>query len=174
MVSLTRTVIPKDCAVCDLCNKQCSDENFIATCDSFWYEGWLYCDECIIKYPKVNSLKILNNLNHVIPQFSNSGSFTVVKHPYNIDVQMFFHANSQGLSDRLAVVGFFGGTKHLNPEECFGDKKNLNSEECFGDKKNLNSEECSQMTLFIHEGIDYIITRIPEIEGFDPFYDCEQ
>ena len=49
---MERTVIPKDCVICDTCNKSCSDENFIATCDSFWYEGWLYCDECIIKYPK--------------------------------------------------------------------------------------------------------------------------
>lgn len=48
---MTRTIIPKDCVVCDTCNKQCSDENFIAICDSKWFSGWLYCDECLIKYP---------------------------------------------------------------------------------------------------------------------------
>jgi len=47
-----KTIIPKDCIICDLCNKPCSDGDFIATCDSSWYEGWLYCDECIIKYPQ--------------------------------------------------------------------------------------------------------------------------
>lgn len=49
---MTRTVIPKDCALCDVCNKQCSDSNFIATCDSYCYPGWLYCDDCHVKYPK--------------------------------------------------------------------------------------------------------------------------
>lgn len=56
---MTRTIIPKDCCVCDVCNKQCSDGNFIATCDSSWYEGWLYCDECMIKYPKGSGGKLI-------------------------------------------------------------------------------------------------------------------
>ena len=56
---MTRTIIPKDCVLCDLCNKQCSDEHFVATCNSFWYEGWLYCDECIIKYPKGTGGKLI-------------------------------------------------------------------------------------------------------------------
>lgn len=56
---MTRTVIPKDCCVCDICNKACSDGDFIATCDSFWYEGWLYCDDCIIKYPKGSGGKLV-------------------------------------------------------------------------------------------------------------------
>jgi len=56
---MTRSVFPKDCAVCDLCNKQCTDENFIATCDSNWYPGWLYCDECTIKYPDGNGGKLV-------------------------------------------------------------------------------------------------------------------
>ena len=56
---MERTVIPKDCVVCDLCNKACTDENFIATCDSRWYEGWLYCDDCIVKYPDGNGRKLI-------------------------------------------------------------------------------------------------------------------
>lgn len=43
-------VIPKDCAVCDCCNKAVTDSNFIATEYSFWYEGWLYCDDCNKKH----------------------------------------------------------------------------------------------------------------------------
>ena len=54
-----RTVIPKDCCLCDVCNKATTDENFIATCDQSWYQGWLYCDECIIKYPKGSGGKLL-------------------------------------------------------------------------------------------------------------------
>jgi len=45
-----KTIIPKDCFVCDSCNKGCSDSNFIATEHCFWYEGWLYCDDCDKKY----------------------------------------------------------------------------------------------------------------------------
>jgi len=61
-MEMTRTIIPKDCVVCDLCNKQCSDEDFIATCDSDWYEGWLYCDDCIIKYPKGTGGKLVMHI----------------------------------------------------------------------------------------------------------------
>ena len=40
---MERTIIPKDCCLCDVCNAQLTDGNFIATADSWWYEGWLYC-----------------------------------------------------------------------------------------------------------------------------------
>lgn len=46
------TVIPKDCVVCDVCNRQLSDENFVATADSYWYEGDLLCQNCKTKYPR--------------------------------------------------------------------------------------------------------------------------
>lgn len=59
---MTRTVIPKDCVVCDLCNDSCSDGDFIATKDSFWYEGWLYCDECHKKYPKGSGGKLVREI----------------------------------------------------------------------------------------------------------------
>jgi hypothetical protein len=57
-----RTVIPKDCIICDLCNKQVSDGKFVATCDSEWYEGWLYCDDCIKKYPKGSGGKLIKSI----------------------------------------------------------------------------------------------------------------
>jgi hypothetical protein len=41
-----REEIPKDCLLCDVCNKTLSDGNFIATEDSEWREGWLYCMDC--------------------------------------------------------------------------------------------------------------------------------
>jgi len=47
---MERTVIPKDCCLCDVCNKPLTDDKFIATEYSFWYEGWLYCDDCNKKY----------------------------------------------------------------------------------------------------------------------------
>ena len=51
---MEKTVIEKDCFVCDSCNLGCSDSNFIATEDCFWYEGWLYCDKCNDKYKPGN------------------------------------------------------------------------------------------------------------------------
>lgn len=56
---MTRTVIPKDCCLCDVCNKALTDENFIATAYSFWYEGWLYCDDCHRKYKPAKGLKLI-------------------------------------------------------------------------------------------------------------------
>ena len=43
-------VIPKDCCLCDVCNKQCTDENFKALCYMEWYSSRLLCDECCKKY----------------------------------------------------------------------------------------------------------------------------
>ena len=45
-----RTIIPKDCLLCDVCNAQLSDEKFIATKNSEWRQGWLYCQDCKEKY----------------------------------------------------------------------------------------------------------------------------
>ena len=45
-----REEIPKDCLLCDVCNKSLSDGNFIATEDSEWREGWLYCMPCKEKF----------------------------------------------------------------------------------------------------------------------------
>lgn len=56
---MKRTVIPKDCAVCDICNEACSDDKFIATIDSWWYEGWLYCEDCHVRYPKGTGGKLV-------------------------------------------------------------------------------------------------------------------
>tara|TARA_B100000749_G_scaffold238793_1_gene197947 strand:- start:24 stop:266 length:243 start_codon:yes stop_codon:yes gene_type:complete len=46
------TVIPKDCLLCDVCNMQLSDGQFVAIGNSTWYEGWLYCEDCEKKYPE--------------------------------------------------------------------------------------------------------------------------
>ena len=59
---MTRTIIPKDCCLCDICNKQTTDENFIATCDQKWFEGWLYCDDCLNRYPKGNGGKLIMDI----------------------------------------------------------------------------------------------------------------
>jgi hypothetical protein len=48
---MSRTVIPKDCIVCDFCNKATSDGEFVATCDQWWWEGWLQCDDCHAEKP---------------------------------------------------------------------------------------------------------------------------
>ena len=57
---IERTVIPKDCFLCDLCNKALSDGNFIATEESWWYEGWLYCLECKERHkPKHKLIQVL-------------------------------------------------------------------------------------------------------------------
>ena len=47
---MERIEIPKDCLLCDVCNKQVSDHAFIALEDISWYEGWLYCLDCDKKY----------------------------------------------------------------------------------------------------------------------------
>lgn len=49
-MTYTREIIPKDCLLCDVCNKQLSDSDFKASEDSTWYEGWLYCKSCESKY----------------------------------------------------------------------------------------------------------------------------
>ncbi len=56
---MDRTVIPKDCAVCDSCNIALTDSEFIATEYSFWYEGWLYCDNCHKKYKPAKDQKLI-------------------------------------------------------------------------------------------------------------------
>jgi hypothetical protein len=45
-----RTEIPKDCLLCDTCNTVLTDDKFIATEDSAWHQGWLYCTPCQVKY----------------------------------------------------------------------------------------------------------------------------
>ena len=44
------TEIPKECLLCDVCNKQVSNQNFVALEDLSWYEGWLYCTDCDKEY----------------------------------------------------------------------------------------------------------------------------
>lgn len=57
---MTREVIQKDCLLCDVCNAQLSDGNFIALEDSEWREGWLYCMDCKAKYdPKIPLIQII-------------------------------------------------------------------------------------------------------------------
>lgn len=45
-------VIAKDCAVCDVCNKACTDEYFTATEKCYWYLDSLNCNACNTKYPR--------------------------------------------------------------------------------------------------------------------------
>ena len=59
---MTRTVIPKDCLLCDVCNKQLSDNLFIAIEDSSWYEGWLYCTDCNTKYNPDGFLTLIQRI----------------------------------------------------------------------------------------------------------------
>lgn len=60
---MTRSVIPKDCVLCDVCNKQCSDNQFIATEYCFWYQGWLYCDDCNKEYKPATELKLIKEIH---------------------------------------------------------------------------------------------------------------
>lgn len=62
-MKLTRTVIPKDCLLCDVCNKQLSDSQFIALEYCFWYQGWLYCDACNKEYKPMNELKLIQEIS---------------------------------------------------------------------------------------------------------------
>lgn len=53
------SVIPKDCLLCDVCNLQLSDGNFVATSDSYWYSDSLNCKDCNEKYPReVETIKM--------------------------------------------------------------------------------------------------------------------
>jgi len=48
---MEETIIPKDCCLCDICNAQITDSDFVVIVDSCtWYEGWLYCQDCVQKY----------------------------------------------------------------------------------------------------------------------------
>ena len=53
------SIIPKDCCLCDVCNKQLTDSQFIALEYCFWYEGWLYCDSCNKEYKPMRELKLI-------------------------------------------------------------------------------------------------------------------
>lgn len=55
-----RYEIPKDCLLCDSCNKQLSDEKFIASENMIWFEGWLYCGDCVNRYkPKMKIIRVI-------------------------------------------------------------------------------------------------------------------
>ena len=51
--------IPKECLLCDVCNKQVSDQKFIALEDLSWYEGWLYCTDCDKEYHSNGTEQVL-------------------------------------------------------------------------------------------------------------------
>ena len=53
------TIIPKDCCLCDVCNKRLTDSKFIATADCEWYEGYLYCMDCKKEYKPETDLKLI-------------------------------------------------------------------------------------------------------------------
>lgn len=53
------TIIPKDCCLCDVCNKQLTDSQFIALEYCFWYQGWLYCDTCNKEYKPMTELILI-------------------------------------------------------------------------------------------------------------------
>jgi len=57
------TVIPKDCLLCDVCNAQLSDGEFIALADCTWYQGWLYCKPCETQY---NPKKFLEHIRDIL------------------------------------------------------------------------------------------------------------
>jgi hypothetical protein len=57
------TIIPKDCCLCDVCNKQLTDGQFIAIEYCFWYEGWLYCDACNKEYKPMKELSLIMEIH---------------------------------------------------------------------------------------------------------------
>ena len=57
------TIIPKDCCLCDVCNKQLTDGQFIAIEYSFWYLGWLYCDDCNKQYKPMTELTLIQEIH---------------------------------------------------------------------------------------------------------------
>ncbi len=61
---MTRSIIPKDCLLCDVCNKQLSDSQFIALDYCFWYQGWLYCDDCNKEYKPMKELKLVMEIQN--------------------------------------------------------------------------------------------------------------
>ena len=56
---MERIEIPKDCLLCDICNKQVSDQKFVALEDLSWYEGWLYCRDCEKEYHSEETEQVL-------------------------------------------------------------------------------------------------------------------
>jgi hypothetical protein len=57
-----KTIIEKDCLLCDSCNTQLSDENFIALEDCTWYRGNLWCGNCSTRYGSKGMVIIQNIL----------------------------------------------------------------------------------------------------------------
>ena len=56
-IDMATTIIQKDCIVCDVCNDQVSDSEFIAITNATWYDGWLYCERCDQEYkPKLQEI----------------------------------------------------------------------------------------------------------------------
>jgi len=65
---MERTIIPKSCCLCDVCNIDVTDEKFIAISDCWWHEGWLYCAKCKAEYnpsmPLVMVIKKGDDISH--------------------------------------------------------------------------------------------------------------
>lgn len=59
---MPRSLIPKDCLLCDVCNKQLSDSQFIALEYCFWYQGWLYCDDCNKQWKPKRELVLIKEI----------------------------------------------------------------------------------------------------------------
>lgn len=57
------TIIPKDCCLCDVCNKQLTDSEFIAIEYCFWYQGWLYCNDCNKQYKPATELILIMEIH---------------------------------------------------------------------------------------------------------------
>lgn len=56
---MERIEIPKDCLLCDICNKQLSNEKFVALEDQIWYAGQLTCESCDQKYECGKSYEVI-------------------------------------------------------------------------------------------------------------------
>lgn len=59
---MEQVIIPKDCLLCDSCNTQLSDGNFVALEDCVWYTSDLVCENCDHKYEYGKSYKVVRNI----------------------------------------------------------------------------------------------------------------
>ena len=106
---MERIEIPKDCLLCDVCNKQVSDQKFVALEDISWYEGWLYCQDCEKKYHSDGTDEGVTLRLHHAEQVDVNGDIIISNDLGGVEDQTtFILSNATGFQNFETKFSYFG------------------------------------------------------------------